>query len=82
MPFDSQRVQRLDQEWKEGLEKSGDVERDYTFYASALDSQVPDYESTLLDVEDQTVRYAIVPGHGHESIVDAVADELAESIAP
>ncbi len=78
MAPDSKRIQRLNQEWEEGLSK-GPI-RDYTFIASPHDWQVIDYDSTLMETKGKTARYAIVPGHGHNSIVNAVAKSVAEII--
>lgn len=42
--------------------------------------QVTNYGSRLMAVNDKTARYAIVPNHGHNSIVNAVAKPIAEII--
>lgn len=76
MPKDSLRNQRLDQEWTNGLSKG--PTREYTFIASPHDWQVTNYDSSLMEVRGQRARYAIVPGHGHNSIVNAVAKSVAE----
>lgn len=78
MATDSLRNQRLDREWTDGL--SNQWTRQYTFFASPHDWQVTNYTSSLMDVDSQNVRYAIVPGHGHNSIVHAVAPVVAEIV--
>ncbi|HEV3251910.1 MAG TPA: hypothetical protein VGZ71_13205 [Puia sp.] len=78
MPTDSERNQRLNREWIEGLSKG--PTRKYTFIASPHDWQVTNYDSSLMDTPGQCARYAIVPGHGHNSIVNAVAKSVAEII--
>lgn len=78
MPTHSHRNQRLDQDWAEGLSKG--PTREYIFIASPHDWQVTNYDSSLMAVDPQNARYAIVPGHGHNSIVDAVAKTVAEVI--
>lgn len=78
MPTDSTRNQRLNQDWMDGL--SNGPAREYTFIASPHDWKVPNYASTLMEVSGQSARYAIVPGHGHFSIVKAVAKSVAEII--
>lgn len=78
MATDSQRTQRLDQEWEQGV--SSRPARDYTFIASPHDWQVTNYSSSLMEVGDQNGRYAIVPGHGHNSIVNRVAQTVSEII--
>ncbi len=78
MPTASERNRRLNQEWMEGLSK-GPI-REYTFFASPHDWQVTNYDSSLMEVYGQQARYAIVSGHGHNSIVDAVAKSVAKII--
>ena len=78
MPADSLRNQQLQQDWMDAL--SVGPTREYTFIASPHDWQVTDYESSLCEVYGQSARYAIVPGHGHNSIVNAVAKSVAEII--
>lgn len=77
MPTDSIRNQQLNQDWVDGL--SHGLTREYTFIASPHDWQVTNYDSSLLAV-DKNARYSIVPGHGHNSIVHAVAKTVAEVI--
>lgn len=81
MPTDSNRGTKLHQDWVASLENTPDLERDYTFIASPHDWQVPNYDSTLSEVAKHNARYALVPGHGHNSIVDASARVVAEVIA-
>lgn len=78
MPTDSIRNQRLNQDWVDGL--SNGPTREYTFIASPHDWQVTNYDSSLMAADKQNARYAIVPGHGHNSIVNAVAKTVAEII--
>lgn len=79
MPVDSKRNQQLDRDWLEGLSKG--PKREYTFFASPHDWVVTNYDSTLMAVEKQNAQYAIVPGHGHNSIVNAVSKAVADVIA-
>jgi triacylglycerol esterase/lipase EstA (alpha/beta hydrolase family) len=78
MPTNSLRTRQLNQEWEDGLAHG--PTREYTFIASPHDWQVTNYSSSLMAVNNQNVRYAIVPGHGHNSIVDAVGRTIAEII--
>lgn len=79
MPKDSQRNQQLDKEWLEGLTKG--PQREYVFFASPHDWVVTNYDSTLMPVEKLNAKYAIIPGHGHNSIVNSVAKAVADVIA-
>lgn len=81
MPTDSERSVKLHQEWTAALNHAPELERDYTFIASPHDWQVPNFSATLSEVAQHKARYALVPGHGHNSIVDAVASAVAEIIA-
>ncbi len=78
MPIDSKRNQRLNKDWMEGLSKG--PTREYTFIASPHDWQVTNYDSSLMEANGQKALYAIVPSHGHNSIVNAVAKTVAEII--
>lgn len=78
MPIDSARNQRLNKEWRDGL--SHGPKRDYTFIASPHDWIVPNYDSTLMEVGNNNARYALVSGHGHITIVGAVAKTVAELV--
>lgn len=78
MSTDSKRNQQLNQDWMDGL--SNGPTREYTFIASPHDWQVTNYDSSLMEANGQSARYAIVPGHGHNSIVNAVAKSVAEII--
>lgn len=78
MPTDSIRNQQLNKDWQDGL--SLNLERDYTFIASPHDWLVTNYDSSLMDVSCKKARYAIIPNHGHNSIVNAVAKSVAEII--
>lgn len=80
MPTDSERTVQLHMDWLAGHQSHPDIERDYTFIASPHDWMVPNYDSTLAEVNKYKARYALVPGHGHCSIVDAVAATVAELI--
>lgn len=74
MATDSERFKRLNEEWETYVNHDTNVEREYTFFASPHDWQVPNFDSTLMEVNPlRSVRYAIVNGHGHNSIVDAIA---------
>ncbi len=80
MPVASKRNRQLNQEWVQGL--SGGLKRDYVFIAAPQghDWQVPNYDSSLMAVELHPAHYAIVPGHGHNSIVNASAKAVAKII--
>lgn len=78
MPTDSLRIRQLNKDWQEGLSRG--PTREYTFIASPHDWQVPNYDSTLMAVENQKAHYAIVKGHGHISIVNAVSRLVAKAI--
>lgn len=78
MPTNSSRNIQLDQEWSNELQN--DLTREYTFIASPHDWQVTNYSSSLMKVSDHKAHYAIVPGHGHNSIVNGAAKTLARII--
>lgn len=80
MPTNSERTARLNREWKESQQAASHIRRHYTFIASPHDWQVPNFSSTLADVENQPAQFALVPGHGHLSIVNAVAGCIAEIV--
>lgn len=80
MPTDSARNKQLNQDWEEALSKG--PQREYTFIASPHDPVVPNYDSTLMDVKGRKARYALIPGHGHGSVVDVVAKVVAQIIMP
>ena len=76
MPTDSKRVKRLETACKRA-KRTTNLKRDYTFIASPHDWHVPNYSSSLMKVSGAKVKYALVPNHGHNSIVNAVADDVA-----
>jgi len=85
MATDSERIKRLNLEWVNGLSKG--PAREYIFIASPHDWQVTNYDSTLMAIDSSlmgadrhSARYAIVHGHGHNSIVTAVAKSVAQII--
>lgn len=78
MPTTSTRNQQLHSDWVSRL--SIGPAREYTFIASPHDWQVTNYSSSLMEVNGKKARYAIVPGHGHNSIVNAAAKPVAEII--
>ncbi|MBA3237795.1 MAG: hypothetical protein H0T62_05510 [Parachlamydiaceae bacterium] len=80
MPVGSERNLQLDMDYAEALQKMPDIEREYTFIASPHDWMVPDEESTLMDVGAVKAKYAIVPRHGHNSIVKVTAKVVAQMI--
>jgi hypothetical protein len=86
MPHDSDRTRQLNREWEETVSAPGGPQREYTYIAvpNRHDWQVPNYDSSLADVAgSHRTRYAIVPGHGHNSVVDAAAAAVAEiALAP
>lgn len=77
MPTNSKRMAQLDRDLK-NAPFYFDLTRDYTFIASPHDGMVPNFNSTLLDVTPFNARYAIVPGHGHNSAAGAAAAVIAE----
>lgn len=82
MPVGSDRNKTLECGWKNGIiqDKTRTMMRDYTFIGSPHDWQVTNYTSSLPMALDSNCRYAIVPGHGHNSIVRASAKAVAEII--
>ena len=78
MPTTSKRNLQLNEDWVNGL-STGPI-REYTFIASPHDWQVTNYDSSLMEVGVKNARYTIVPGHGHNSIVNAVSKAVAEII--
>lgn len=82
MPTNSKSNNDLQTEWSMGLKNYPEIEHEYTFIASPHDWQIPNYDSTLPDVEGKKALYALVPGHGHNSIVNAAASAVAEIIFP
>lgn len=81
MPTTSPRIQRLNAEWNQNC--FNQPTHHYTFIASPHDWHVPNYSSSLMKVgQNQKAHYAIVPGHGHNSIVNAVAATVAEITSP
>ncbi|MES2121687.1 MAG: alpha/beta hydrolase [Chlamydiota bacterium] len=79
MPTDSKRFAQLNQELAKAPDYY-DYRRDYIFIASPHDWMVPNYNSTLMEVPHFLARYAIIPGHGHNSIPYAKADVISEAI--
>ncbi|MBS0655293.1 MAG: hypothetical protein JSR46_05930 [Verrucomicrobia bacterium] len=79
MPVDSPRSQQLDREWDEAMaiKKFG---LQCTFIASPHDWHIPNYSSTLMEVPGVQARYALVPGHGHLSIVHAIGKVVAKVV--
>lgn len=80
MATDSKRNEQLSKEWIDALGTSSGPTRDYTFIAAQHDWVVPNHDSTLMDVSNETARYAIVPGYGHNSIVNTVSKAVADII--
>ncbi|OGN62920.1 MAG: hypothetical protein A3E26_01945 [Chlamydiae bacterium RIFCSPHIGHO2_12_FULL_49_32] len=80
MSTDSSRNKQLDQDFATGSSKSVNLKCTYTRIASPHDWQVPNYNSTLIETPKHPALYAIVPGHGHNSIVNAVAKAVVERI--
>ena len=80
MPANSLRTQALNREWTRAQEYG--PKREYTFFASPHDWQVTNYSSSLMDVPNSrhSKQYALVPGHGHNSIVNAVARHVAKFV--
>ncbi len=78
MPSRSKRNQRLDRDWSDVLTNGS--KREYNFIASPHDWQVLNYSSSLMEVKEQKASYALVPNHGHVSIVNAVAKTVATII--
>lgn len=83
MPTNSKRIRQLHNDWIKGFEICPNIEREYTYIASPHDMHVPNKDSTLMKIskkENVITRYAIVPGHGHMSIVNAVSKIISELI--
>ncbi len=76
MPTNSDRFKQLEMAC-ESAAKVIEPTRDYTFIASPHDWQVPNYDSSLMDITGAKAKYAIIPNHGHNSIVNAVAKSVA-----
>jgi hypothetical protein len=74
MPKDSARSQQLNKDWRGALSQG--PQKEHTFIAAAQDWIVPNHDSSLLDGVEGA-RYAIVPNHGHNSAVNAVAAAVA-----
>lgn len=79
MPVNSERFKKLNKKC-DIINLVRKPARDYTFIASPHDWQVPNYNSTLLDIKHANAKYAIVPNHGHNSIVNAVSKTVASII--
>jgi dienelactone hydrolase len=80
MAIDPERNKQLNKDWEESFKNSPSVEKECTFFAAPHDWMVPNYSSTLLEVPHKSTRYAIVKGHGHNSIVQAVTNAAAKII--
>lgn len=80
MPTNSNRNAQLNQDLANAWANLPEMRRDYTFIASPHDWQVPNYNSTLMEIPNQQARYAIITGHGHNSIVDVSAKAVAEIV--
>ena len=78
MPTDSKRNDQLNKDLTSGLGNSPQIIREYTFIASPHDWQVPNYDSTLMEIQSHQVRYALIPSHGHNSIVNAAAQAVVD----
>ena len=80
MPTHSTRSKILHESWKKSVADTYFIDRKYTFIASAHDWIVPNFDSTLMEVQGTKSSYAIVPGHGHVSIVNRVAKVVSQFI--
>lgn len=80
MPSNSARNQRLDRDWSLETTCMESLQREYFFMASPHDWQVNNYDSTLMEVKNHPAHYAIVKGHGHNSIVDKVSKTVAQIV--
>ena len=82
MPVNSERNRQLDKDFTEGVRNCPNLHFDCTFFAAPWysDWQVPDYNSTLMEMP-QTYkgisRYAIIGDEGHNSIVNRAAKAAA-----
>lgn len=83
MPVNSVRHQQLDKEWEASLKATPFRERQYICFASPHDFLVPNYSSTLLQIPDPNAmtQYAIVPGHSHNSMINAVGKTVAAIVS-
>ncbi len=83
MPLGSERNQRLTREWADGVFENHNVAREYTFIASPHDWLVPNKSSSLYygaEMLEFPVRYTLIPGHGHCSLVKEASQAIAEII--
>lgn len=82
LPLRSERSNRLNVEWEQHVNSDTRIDREYTFFASPHDWSVPDFESTLMEVNSmRKSRYAIVSCHGHNSLSYAVSKTVAKIIS-
>jgi hypothetical protein len=84
MPVDSAHCQKSEAEWYKAHVVFSKCKREYFFLATrpGHDDLVPNYSSTLPDVGSDKAHYAVVSGHGHNSIVPAVTNAIAQIIFP
>ncbi|MGE0671381.1 MAG: alpha/beta fold hydrolase [Parachlamydiales bacterium] len=80
MPTTSERNAQLNRRWEEARQRPNAPRTDYTFIASPHDWLVPNFDSTLMETNAERSRYALVPGHGHCSIINASAKTVASII--
>lgn len=79
MPTDSECTQTLKIDWNSVVHEYR-AKFEFTFIAAAHDWMVPNYRSTLPEFQANKRRYAIVPNHGHNSVVDKAAKAVATLI--
>ena len=82
MSTDSASVLKLNKEWLSSFQQST-FTREYTFIASPHDWHIPNFDSTLPEIpnkEGVNVRYAIVPGTGHNGMEKRVSKGVAAII--
>jgi len=80
MPTTSERNAQLNQRWEEARQRPNAPRTDYTFIASPHDWLVPNFDSTLMETNAERSRYALMPGQGHCSIVNASAKVVSSII--
>lgn len=77
----SDRSRKLTADWDKALRTQSNISRSYTFYAAAHDFIIPNFSSTLMPMPKHMsipTEYAIVPNHGHCSIVDGISESIIQ----
>jgi hypothetical protein len=83
----SNSLQELEKAWQEAMTWMQYFERDYVFFGAAHDWEIPNYDSTLMSMdntsrkENMLARYVVIPGHGHLSACAHVTRDLVNLIS-